>query len=176
MPYQQSDAIRDYVLPIVTVDREMRAMTSFLGTGFVIGERGSLLTAGHVLREHSIDTVMALVVDNDMTWQAVALLSVELHPSEDVAFARMGGGPWTSFLVLTDEWHGSSADYELWGYPAESSREVVVDNRAVLRPDLIYSAGHGRRRIEAGTLPSPLGGTAFELSTPAGPGTSPDRH
>ncbi len=103
MPYQQSDAIRDYVLPIVTVDREMRAMTSFLGTGFVIGERGSLLTAGHVLREHSIDTVMALVVDNDMTWQAVALLSVELHPSEDVAFARMGGGPWTSFLVLTDE-------------------------------------------------------------------------
>lgn len=140
MPYQQSDAIRDYVLPIVTVDREMRAMTSFLGTGFVIGERGSLLTAGHVLRGHSIDTVMALVVDNDMTWQAVALLSVELHPSEEVAFARMGGGPWTSFLVLTDEWHGSSADYELWGYPAESrgrllSTIVLCFVQTSIRPD-----------------------------------------
>ena len=95
-------------------------MTSFLGTGFVIGERGGLLTAGHVLRGHSIDTVMVLVVDNETSH--TPLLSVEHHRTEDVAFARMGGRPWTSFLVLTDEWHGSSAEYELWGYPADIAR------------------------------------------------------
>ena len=170
MSFRQGDHIRDYVLPIVRLDRKSNEISEFLGTGFVVGERGGFLTAGHVVNGHAPDNVVALVVHNSR-WHGISAESIEHHPTEDVAFIRLGGGPWKSFLVLTDEWQGSSADYQLWGYPADVAREVVVANRVVSRPDLVYSAGHVRRRIDVGTLPEPLAGAAYEVSAP-GPGTS----
>ena len=166
--FRQGSAIRDYVLPLIA--RPGRGQR-LLGTGFVVGDHGGLLTAAHVVAGVPVEDLRALVVD-DTEWAAVSITSVDVHPTEDVAFLTLEGGPWTSFFVVSSRWEGASADYQLWGYPADVAREIVVGDRIVDRPDLVYSTGHIRRRVAAGILPAPLRGALFELSTPGGSGTS----
>lgn len=168
---RQSDAIRDYVLPVVLFDPEENSIREFLGTGFVIGTTGGFLTAGHVVGDHRPSDLRVLLVQ-DERWVGVPVLAADVHPEQDVAFLRLDGGPWTSFFVLSADWEGASRDYQLWGYPADVARELVVESRIAERPDLVYSAGHVRRRLAAGTLPAPLATQLFEVSAPAGSGTS----
>ncbi len=174
MAFVQTGNIRDSVFPLALVQEDAGhlALTGFLGTAFLIGSRGVALTAGHVLPAvDSASHVAGLFVDTDSTWRAFPLKGFEHHPSEDVAVLALEGGPWRSFLRLTNEHAGQTLHYRLFGYPEDVASEITVKNRVALRPDLIYSEGYVRRRLSM-ALPTNRGTQFFELSAPAGRGCS----
>lgn len=171
MTFIQSDAIRDYVVPLITINADSGSMKSFLGTGFFIGTRGVIVTAAHVIRAAGEDRVHPLFAEED-GWQVVPPEAAESHPQHDIAVIKVSGGPWRSIFRLSDQWHGSSAPYALWGYPDDVTREIVDHGMAQFRPDLVYVEGYVRRRVDARVLPPPFSGSHFELSDPAGSGCS----
>jgi hypothetical protein len=73
--------------------------------------------------------------------------------------------------VSSETVHGSS-HYYLFGYPEDAAYEIVRDDRAQVRPDLVYSEGHVRRRIAGVPLPKIRGTVFLELSGVAGGGCS----
>ncbi|HEY4689090.1 MAG TPA: serine protease [Candidatus Acidoferrales bacterium] len=171
----QSDRIRDYVFPIVTVAAEPAgggmAVQSFLGTGFLIGNRGYALTASHVLAGHESISKVGMFAPETGGWLSIAIQAEEAHPTEDVAALKLEGGPWKSFFRLSNTWEGSSCKYRMFGYPEDVTYELERNGKAILRPDLIYAEGYVRRRI-AHRIPTLKGISFFELSEVAGPGCS----
>lgn len=170
--FKQSDAIRDYVFPIVTVNREKGGVSlkRFLGTGFLIGNRGFGLTAAHVAQNFGDEKVAALFASGS-SWVVVPVTHSELHAKEDVALIKVEGDSWKSFFRLSNTWEGSSMKYRMFGYPADVTYEIVSNDRALLRPDLIYAEGYIRRRTNH-KIPKMIGKSFFELSDIAGPGCS----
>lgn len=176
--FEQGDAIRDYVFPLFEVEQQdasgLRA-GRFLGTGFFVGQRNLALTAAHVLRSTQLPVAVALV-DGDSGWRALAVRASEEHPTEDVAVMMIEpptpGGSWVSMVRWSTDWVGSSLPYHLWGYPEDAAYELVEGDQAVLRPDLVYSEGHIRRRLSGIPLPMIQGSKFFELSDVAGAGCS----
>ncbi|MFD7012495.1 serine protease [Rhodococcus jostii] len=174
--FVQNGEIRDYVFPLFEVEQcadHLRARR-FLGSAFFLGQRNHALTAGHVLRDVRLP-VAALLVD-ESGWRPFAVRDYEAHPTEDVAVMSIEPpGPnqsWSSIATLTNEWHGSSLHYHTWGYPEDAAYEVVERDAMTVRPDLVYSEGHVRRRLTGVPLPAVGGGQFFELSAVAGAGCS----
>ncbi|MBT9161107.1 MAG: hypothetical protein DDT27_01383 [Dehalococcoidia bacterium] len=171
--FTQSDNIRDFVFPLATARRVGNAieLVRFLGTAFVIGNRGFALTARHVIAgavEHPMIGVFALP---DGGWFSVGIAAVESHPSEDVAVVQLEGGPWRSFFRLAGTNENSSARYRLFGYPDDATYELVDSGQVTPRPDLVYNEGYFRRRF-TGRLLGIDGSAFFELSQVAGSGAS----
>lgn len=169
----QSDAIRDFVFPVASVSRDASgvALKEFLGSAFVIGNRGFALTAAHVILGHESEDLVGLFIDSNGKWIGGTIVQCEAHPTEDVAVLRVEGDQWRSFFRLSSNVEHASCRYFLFGYPEDVALEVVVENRAILRPDLIFNAGYIRRRLTMPVLS--LRGTGFfELSEIAGPGCS----
>lgn len=172
--FQQSDAIRDYVFPLcVTSGSPGQGWTfeSFLGTGFLIGNRGFALTAAHVIRNYSSSRIVAMFAHQSGGWWGTEVCAHSLHEKEDVALLKLAGGPWQSFFRLSNTWEGSSRNYQMWGYPEDVATELEEEGRRIHRPDLIYAQGYIRRRI-AHEIPSIRGVQLFELSEVVGQGCS----
>ena len=70
-PFQQSELIRDYVFPLGRLERQGDdwRFAEFLGTGFLIGDRGVALTASHVVPD--AERVGAMFVLPSTEWCAV---------------------------------------------------------------------------------------------------------
>jgi S1-C subfamily serine protease len=170
--FRQSDLIRDYVFPLGRFEPDGGGLrfAEFLGSGFLIGDRGFALTASHVVSE--VERVGAMFVLPNTEWRALAVLQVERHPIEDVAVIRLEAGPWHSFIQLSGEWTGASSEYLAWSYPDDVLRELVAAGRVVMRPDLVYTQGYVRRRLSSVPLDGIRGREFFELSEAAGPGSS----
>lgn len=175
MRFAQGDAIRDYVFPLATVAAESTSelrLKRYLGTGFLIGSGGIGLTAAHVLGDLNPSEAPVALFASDNAWLAVTLVHWESHKSEDCAALLLDPViSWTSFLNVSSEWVGSSLEYNLWGYP----EDAYYDNallRAGSRPDLVFSAGHVRRRLTGVPIPAIKGASFFELSGLAGGGCS----
>lgn len=174
--FTQSDDIVDHVFAIFNVEHVDAGLkpTEFLGTGFFIGSHSYALTAKHVMR--NAKTPAILMRDASRTgWHAFAVKEHEPHPSEDVSLLRIEDpwhGSWRSIFGLPNRHEGSSMTYFLFGYPDSAMREIVEDGMARMRPDLIYSEGHVRRRMTDIPLPVISGTQLFELSQVAGAGCS----
>jgi len=96
----------------------------------------------------------------------VQILKFEQHPVEDVALFRLPADDYYSPFSVVASQHYSSAEYSVWGYPEDEHHDRMAAGG--LAPDLVYSAGHIRRRVSY-ELPSVAPGRSFyELSTPAG--------
>src|SRR5262249_50334126 len=93
------------------------------------------------------------------------------YRSEDVALIRLDGIHRRSFLRLSAEWQGASLRYRTFGYPEDVATELDRGGRITVRPDLVYTEGHGRRRIQP-YLTTITWTQFFELSEVAGPGCS----
>jgi hypothetical protein len=169
-----AEAIQGYVLPLALM-RDTDAgwwPEAIAGTGFLIAEgRGLGVTAGHVARQldgHPTAAAVALFVQVDGKWEALPILRIDQHPVEDIALFRITDDDYFSPFTMAADQHYSSAPYELWGYPEDIHHDRMGDGGG-LAPDLIYSAGHIRRRI---SFPLPIneipGHSFYELSTPAG--------
>lgn len=168
--FTQADCIRDYVFPIVTVNTENQSIEHFYGTGFVIGNKGYALTAGHVVAEHKNKELYALFVYNNQ-WIGISIRDFEVHPDEDVAILKLDHSTLKSWFVLESQNDFASCKYGLWGYPDEVAREVVLNSRVMTNPELIYNEGYIRRRVSH-NFDYYKGNSFFELSQVAGSGAS----
>jgi hypothetical protein len=170
--FKQSDAIRDYVFPLVTTKNEMGGLSlkHFLGTGFLIGDRGFGMTAAHIVQKFAGENVAALFASGS-SWLAVPVIHTQMHATEDVALLKVEGDSWKSFFRLSNTHEGSSMKYRMFGYPEDVTYEIVSGDQATFRPDLIYTEGYIRRRTNH-EIPKMIGKSFFELSDIAGPGCS----
>jgi hypothetical protein len=171
--FQQSDAIRDLVFPIGTAEQRADRIhiNNFLGSAFLIGNRGFALTAAHVILGSENERLVGMFCPASGGWFGFEVIAREVHPTEDVAVLQLDGGPWKSFLRLSNSIEHASCRYRLFGYPGDAAYERVQQGRAVLRPDLIYNEGYIRRRISE-EIPQLRGQSFFELSEVAGQGCS----
>ena len=171
--FKQSDAIRDYVFPIASIEGKTgeTGVKRILGSGFLIGNRGFALTAKHVIMGSKEECLAAVFVLESGGWFGYQIIQKELHPEEDVALLKLSGGPWKSFLRLSNTTEHASCKYRLFGYPDDATFELTDGRQVLVRPDLIYNEGYVRRRY-TGTLPVIQGQSFFELSEIAGTGCS----
>ena len=171
--YVQGDAVRDFVFPLAVVSpsHEGLSLTKPLGSAFLIGNRGFALTAKHVISGCSGDEIAGLFVLPDGGWVGFRVEAREMHPTEDVALVRISGGPWASPFRLSGTSEHASCRYRLFGYPDDTTYEIVRGHKAVIRPDLVYNEGYIRRRV-TGSVPAVAGSSFFELSEIAGGGSS----
>lgn len=167
--FPQSDALRDHVFPLFDLGMEE---FKFLGTGFFIGQQSFALTAGHVVKN---SVAAAALLASEEGWMVFEVTSVECHPEEDLAVLQMQppglGVNWSTFSTLKKRDTRSSLSYHLWGYPEDAAIELIAQGKG-LRPDLVYSEGHVRRRISDVPLPGIFGSQFIELSAVAGAGCS----
>lgn len=166
-----SPALRDVVLPVVTIDPGADGvwLQRFLGSAFLIGSRGYALTAAHVIPAEG-DGLAVLAAD-DAGWRAHLVEGWEAHPTEDVAVLKVAGPLTPSWMSLAGSWEGQSLPYRSWGYPASVMYEIVDNGLARPRPDLVYTQGYIRRRVSS-PLPGLVGSQFFELSESVGCGCS----
>ena len=178
-PLVQGNGIRDYVFPIAEIEADTDGVrfTRFRGTGFFIGSRNFALTARHVIEDVKSAGLGVMLVDADQSWRVFEVVESEIHPDADIALLRIG----TSFAAQS--WNSivsgrtvpspfGALPYHLWGYPEEALYELVTDEGGLLRPDLIYSEGHVRRRLRNVPIPKIQGASFVELSQVAGSGCS----
>lgn len=165
--YRQGDYVRDFVFPLAlatwTPDGSLR-YERYCGTAFFIGRQGFALTAAHVVRdlESGPATLVGLFAARDC-FRAFAVKALECHPTEDVAVLRMIGEPWDSPFHVFPGRIAPSAEYHLWGYPADG---LLYDAEGKETPDLIYFKGYVRRVLHR-RIPGMIGTHFFELSQPA---------
>jgi len=181
MPSQDTP-IRDLVFPIILAEETGRneiKMVSFLGTGFLFGSQGYALTAAHVIdfKTEEQQQIVGLFIDKKTNkWAAFNAEICDIHPIEDIALLKIKGKhPQDTGICISFEKMFSSFEYKLFGYPNANLLEDVDSRdhfgKVLGRPDLIYSAGHIRRRISF-SLPSIKGRCFYELSQPVGAGCS----
>lgn len=174
--------IRDLVFPLILAEKvgeDEIIMVSFLGTGFLIGSKGYALTAAHVvdLQTKPNQAIVGLFIDKTTNqWTVHNSDTCDTHPSEDVALLKMRGEHWEETTIkVSFEKQFASFDYKLFGYPNANLLEDVDSRdsagRVLGRPDLIYSAGHMRRRVSF-SMPAIKGRCFYELSQPVGAGCS----
>lgn len=173
--------VRDLVFPIILAKKvhDGIEMVSFLGTGFLVGSKGYALTAAHVVdfvipEDHAIVGMFADRVTSK--WQVWNADICDIHPKEDVALLKMRSEHWEETTIkVSFEKQFSAFEYKLFGYPNanlyEDADVRTPDGRVLGRPDLIYSAGHIRRRTNF-SIPSIRGKCFYELSQPVGSGCS----
>ncbi|GAB3686669.1 hypothetical protein GCM10027597_38860 [Saccharopolyspora tripterygii] len=169
-----SERMDNFVVPVVNVEVRCDELSykSLAGTAFLLAEpEGIALTARHVAEQIKIGEVAVLFI-RESGWQAAAVTSIELHPTEDVAALRLEDGSYPSPFTLSRIQEYASCQYMLWGYPDAVLHEIVVDGRAFPRPSLVYSEGHIRRRLTDVPLERPEGHRFYELSAVAGAGCS----
>jgi len=165
--FQQGDGIRDYVFPICRV--EEGNLVGFLGTAFLIGTRGYAITAAHCL---SAETGLAAIFVGHDGWYSWGVTEGHEHPTEDIALIRLAGRGWKSIFTVSPAPEHSSRDYSSFGYPEDAYWEVVRNDVAAPRPDLVYTQGYVRRRLTDIPLGHIRGSSFYELSDVAGAGCS----
>jgi hypothetical protein len=167
----------DHIFPIfdVTETPSSAELVGYLGTAFLIGRRGFAMTAAHVFTNMRGNVARAGFPD-EVGLRGHAVTAVESHATEDIAILSLASPPLPSrgsIVRITEVEATASFPYQLWGYPEDAAYELVDGNlKNQLRPDLVYSAGHIRRRMTNVPLPSIRGAHLIELSTVAGAGCS----
>ena len=177
----QSDKVRDYIFPIATANAipdivvqkiiGVQATKRILGSAFFIGNQGFALTANHVIRGSESERLIAMFSLPSGEWQVFEITGYEAHPSEDVAIIKIENNTWKSPFCISDSSIHASTQYHLFGYPDDTTLELIAHNQVLLRPDLVYNEGYVRRRF-TGDLPSIQGSSFIELSEVAGTGVS----
>jgi Trypsin-like peptidase domain len=173
MQHHGSTPMRDFVFPIALCTRRGNDLdlSAVLGSAFLIGNRGFAITAKHVIEGHPIENLVAMFVDHDGHWIGRNFKATEAHAEEDIALLQLPDVDWISPFRFSRELVNSGLDYHLMGYPEDTRFELVVDGKAIQRPDLVYNRGYIRRRF-TGSLPKLHGMSFIELSEVAGSGVS----
>jgi len=172
--YSQGDFVRDYVFPIVlTEDKdEGKNFKKFLGTGFLIGNRGYALTASHVLSKLTQNICCIFCVDN--MWRGYRVINIEHHPKLDLALIKLEGDFWKTPFIISPEKQFGWIDYFLCGYPEAvlfEHDQINSSGQLLPKPDMIHTKGHIRRRIH-GNIKVVKGDIFYEVSDLSGWGCS----
>jgi len=165
----------DAVLPLATASVQgpgTLSVDSFLGTGFIVGQPQRLITARHVVGD--LNNVVGLRVQ-DKAWISVGFGRRYDHPYEDICvYDLVEQIPCIDWFQLSAEEQFSSGDYSAWGYPDDifyDQHNPSLGKKALPLPDIVYSAGHLRRRVSY-EIPALWGAAFCELSAVIGAGAS----
>jgi len=181
--FVQESNLSDIILPLIwaeyDTDKKNLTPIELIGTGFLIGNRGFALTAGHVIDQlkEAVERkggVLITHIFNNQGVQPFLIKDSAKHPDADVGIIKIDQDNLKTWLRLSDFPHNASAPYIGWGYPKETAEELsLIKENAKLRPDLIYTEGYIRRTINT-HLPSSLfvGTKFYEVSDLGGPGYS----
>lgn len=172
MNFVQTDRVRDSVLPVLKIEQTANDTVEYqglLGSAFLIGQRGFIISASHVLRNGPSAVGF---VENSGSWASVRVLEVEHHPDVDVAVAKVDATGLGSIVCLDPTEVHASTTYDAWGYPVDPLYELVDGGMVQQRPDLAFKSGHVRRRLRSVPLPTIRGDLFLELTVPAGSGFS----
>jgi hypothetical protein len=180
--FTQTGKIADYVFPLVKAKRNAAGHYDYeelIGTGFIIGQGGFALTAAHVIEQCfddlKDDGVIIALFWGGAGWYVSEIHIHEKHPTEDVGIIKLSPGNWKSIMTISDEPEYSACEYQCWGYPHETAKEVQQLYQDVIeRPDLIFTQGYVRRRITRELYPTMIfrGTQFYELSEQVGGGNS----
>ena len=142
------------------------------GTGFCITEPRIGLTAAHVVANPTGKLVgMFCGADGMWTWRE--LVGTEKHPKEDVAVFQLRAEPLSPILRSEKVPVFASFECDMRGYPADIQFELIESGMAQLRPDLVFSTGHVRRRRRpVDFIPGSFASVAAETDFVAGRGCS----
>lgn len=169
------DLVKDVVIPLAAASPtkpKEASIDRLLGTGFIVGQPQRLITARHVVGK--LDNVVGMRVE-DGAWTGVGLTQRYDHPSEDISvYDLQEQVPGPEWFFLSAEEQNSSGNYSAWGYPEDlfyDHLERDAEGRVRPLPDLIYSAGHIRRRVSY-SVPKLIGSAFYELSNVVGGGAS----
>ena len=179
--YIQSERqiIVDYIFPIVTgtIENNNFKISKFLGTGFLIGNRGYALTCLHVIE--NIKDVLGTLFFESGKWAFLPIDKSEYHLTEDVALIHIvnNGYVWKTPFSISNEKEFGWLDYLMGGYPSDTVWERLIYSEKGLnnlfRPDLISIKGYIRRDYVGDLEIKGIKGNSFyELSTIAGKGCS----
>ena len=108
-------------------------MIDFLGTAFLIGNKGFALTAGHVLPKNSLHKLAGMFVIQDK-WHCFLVKQQEECVDADVALLEMQDGPTRSPFRCRNRWEGSSARYRQFGYPRNVVWELAPNEESRVMP------------------------------------------
>lgn len=66
----QRDLVRDFVFPLALADKlqDGYKVKAFLGTAFLIGDKGYCLTAAHVVKNQPTNNFVGVFVSDDNFW------------------------------------------------------------------------------------------------------------
>lgn len=168
--------INEFVVPVVEAVPEApyARVTRYRGTGFLFGARGAVLTAEHVVRNPNDE--LAIATPNPAGGLRLwSLQGIEPHETEDVAvgLVQLGAVLPQSPLRILGEPQNSSASWMLWGYPEDVMRDLIVDDVAIERPELVFVSGYIRRRMPTDVaIPQVRGRALYESGGLAGQGCS----
>jgi len=151
---------RDVFFPIIQCERDERKkeprFKKFLGTGFLIGDNGFLMTATHVIKSFEIKELYALSVMNQK-WFLLSFCNKIDHSIEDISMLKIQVTSklpkmWSSFVVPANSWEGPSLHFELWGY----SNITAYQYTNCFQPQLCYEEGYIVKRLTDPENPNPL--------------------
>lgn len=170
MPNGAEQPVREYVLPIGVVKQNESGdgieLVRFLGTGFLVGNEGFLITAAHVIKLNLVDgeALAALMVHESGSWTGHVFSHIERHPNQDIAILKMHDR-FNSPLIIKDVDIRSASEYHMFGYPVDAMYELIhpETGRAHGRPDLVYYKGYVRR-VMSFPIPNFIGDAFFEIS------------
>jgi hypothetical protein len=168
--------INEFVVPVVEAvpEQPYTRVTRYRGTGFLFGQRGAVLTAEHVVRR-PVNELAIATPGPDGGLRLWSLQGVEAHATEDLAVgvAQLGDALPESPLRISSQPQYGSASWMLWGYPEDVMRDLVIDDIAVERPELVFVSGYIRRRMPSDIeVPQVRGGVLYECGGLAGRGCS----
>ena len=166
---RERDLLEDFVFPLVSGNLRPDGTAEpdrYRGTGFLIGGNYAI-TAGHVLKAGGNPIAARLIDDEVSAWRFVNVLDAEYHPTEDVALVQLKppelGAEWGSIYRLSADPVAAGQPYYLHGYPEDTWYERV-QSQGFIRPELVFSEGHIRRRITDVAFPNIKGAALLELS------------
>jgi hypothetical protein len=167
----EEDPISKYVVPVVELTKSgtTAGVARLLGTAFYIGNGGHLLTAAHFLTR---DEQIAIWSAEGAKWVGYPVVDVEIHPHHDVALLRTRRDDIASYFAPSFSSGYAAAPYFQFSYPEDVAHELVEGGRIKVRPDLVYSEGHIRRRMTDIPVPRVRETHLYELSALGGPGAS----
>jgi hypothetical protein len=183
--YNQGENINDFIFPVARAEKRVEDELCYfdykelIGTAFFIGNRGFALTAGHIvdqLTEKFNPDKEALVArfHGPNSIHHFEIIQLEKHPTDDIGLIKINGSGWQAQIKLSAVHEGPSCEYHCWGYPIDVASEMTrYEPDAQEIPDLIFTKGYIRRRLDRKPITRIAYGTHFyEISELAGQGCS----
>jgi hypothetical protein len=164
--------VRDFVFPLIEVDLYQKGyiFKKFLGTAFLIGNRGYALTASHIIKDRN--NIIGLFVDEHNKWKGLPILESENHPIQDSSILKLSGWNFNSPFVINQNKEYGWKDYFVCGYPESVVYENIdINGMSLPSFEMVSGKGHIRRRLMK-EINSVKGNSFYELSNIVGWGCS----